>query len=129
MGLTDEGEAQRVVEILRRFWPGDDGLARLAVLHCVTAYPVPMEQANLLSIKTLGDMYPGTVGYSDHTVGPEAGIAAVAVGARILEKHFTLDKHFSDFRDHAMSADPAEMKSIVQGIRRLRRSWVGRENT
>ncbi len=91
----------------------------LALLHCVASYPVPNEQANLASIIYLKRMLPAAViGYSDHTIGTEAAIASVMSGARIVEKHFTLNKNYSDFRDHQLSADPKEMKLIVDGIRK-----------
>ena len=60
------------------------------------------------------------MGYSDHTIGTEACVIAVALGARVIEKHFTLDKNYSDFRDHHLSADPAEMKQLVQQLERVR---------
>ena len=59
------------------------------------------------------------IGYSDHTIGIETSLLAVSLGARIIEKHFTLDKKFSDFRDHALSSDPEEMKNLVKKIRLL----------
>lgn len=119
MGLTDEQEARGIVKELRRLWSGSEGLERLAILHCVTAYPTPPEQANLLSIQTLANLFSGTVGYSDHTLGLDACMAAVALGARVIEKHFTLDKAYSDFRDHALSSDPGEMTGLVRGIRHV----------
>ena len=90
----------------------------LAFLHCVSSYPVPDEQANLASITYLKKLFPDVVvGYSDHTIGITAGILSVAAGARIVEKHFTLDKNYSDFRDHQLSADPEEMSLMVNKIR------------
>jgi N-acetylneuraminate synthase/N,N'-diacetyllegionaminate synthase len=90
----------------------------VAVLHCITAYPATSRQANLGAISALKDEFGGTIGYSDHTLGHEAALLSVAQGARIVEKHFTLDKNYSDFRDHAMSADPGEMKDLVDAVRR-----------
>src|SRR5207244_6909442 len=89
---------------------------QLAILHCVSSYPVPPDQANLAAIPFLASQLGCTVGYSDHTTGVEACLIAVALGAQIIEKHFTLDKHYSDFRDHQLSADPPEMKRLVDGI-------------
>lgn len=90
----------------------------LAFLHCVAAYPVPPSEADLRAIPLLAREFPDvTIGYSDHTIGPDACVAATALGARILEKHFTLDKNLSDFRDHQLSADPAEMRAIVERVR------------
>jgi len=90
------------------------------VLHCVSSYPVPPDQANLAAIPFLVDRLGCYVGYSDHTIGTEACVIAVALGARVIEKHFTLDKNYSDFRDHHLSADPAEMKQLVQQLERVR---------
>ena len=87
-------------------------------MHCVSSYPVSPENANLNNINYLIKNYPKyTIGYSDHTVGIEAACCAVAKGAQIIEKHFTLSKKFSKFRDHKLSADPGEMKKMVERIR------------
>ncbi|MGH2824836.1 MAG: N-acetylneuraminate synthase family protein [Thermoleophilaceae bacterium] len=90
--------------------------AEVAVLHAVTAYPAPAEAVNLAAIPTLARELRCTVGYSDHTLGNEACVAAVAVGARIVEKHFTLDHDHSDFRDHKLSADPGELRRLVERV-------------
>ena len=92
---------------------------RVALLHCVTSYPVEDQFANLKSIEYLIKNSKLTIGYSDHTMGNEACIAAVAMGAKIIEKHFTLNKKFSSFRDHALSADYTELKNLVSGIRKV----------
>lgn len=89
----------------------------VAFLHCVSSYPAPPEQANLAGMTLLAEKLRCTVGYSDHTIGIEASLAAVALGARVIEKHFTLDKNFSEFRDHQLSADPDEMTRLVGHIR------------
>jgi N,N'-diacetyllegionaminate synthase len=89
----------------------------VAFLHCVSAYPAPPEQVNLAVIPLLRDRLRCTIGYSDHAMGADASLASVALGARIIEKHFTLDKRFSDFRDHQLSADPDEMSYIVKHVR------------
>lgn len=89
----------------------------LALLHCVSAYPTPLEEVNLRAMATLGETYGLTVGYSDHTLGVEVATAALALGARIIEKHFTLDKTRTTFRDHALSADPAELKRLATIVR------------
>lgn len=91
-------------------------LTDVALLHCVSAYPVPPEQANLRGIQTLAAEFGLPVGYSDHTVGLDACVMAVALGATIVEKHFTLDHHFSDFRDHQLSAEPDEMRELQRRI-------------
>ena len=117
-GISDGQQVKHIVDFVQRQWD-KAGIAygQLGLLHCVSSYPVAPEQANLRSIPYLVKNFPGvTVGYSDHTRGITAALAAVALGARIVEKHFTLDKHYSDFRDHQLSADPAEMKELVQRI-------------
>ena len=92
---------------------------KICLLHCVSDYPVDDKYANLNSIPFLKKNYKLNIGYSDHTIGPEACIAAVSLGAKIIEKHFTLDKNFSNFRDHLLSADFVEMKYIVKSIRKI----------
>jgi N,N'-diacetyllegionaminate synthase len=92
---------------------------RLAFLHCVCAYPAPPAEVNLRAIPMLTSELGCLIGWSDHTLGPDASLAAAALGARIIEKHFTLDKNYSAFRDHQLSADPAEMRLIVDGVRRI----------
>lgn len=122
LGLTDEAAARAVLATLDRLWPAAGGASeRVGVLHCVTAYPVPPEQANVSTVRTLAGWTALTVGYSDHTLGAAACRAAVALGARVIEKHFTLDKAFSDFRDHAISADPADLADLVRGVRETER--------
>lgn len=89
----------------------------IALLHCVSAYPTPPEQANLRAIAMLARETGKVIGYSDHTLGIDAAALSVALGARIIEKHFTLSKTQSDFRDHTLSADPAEMAELVRRVR------------
>jgi len=92
-------------------------LSRLAFLHCVSAYPVPDNEINLLSIKFLKEKFPITVGFSDHSLGLYASVAAIVLGAKIVEKHFTIDNNFSRFRDHKISLNPHDMKKLVNSIR------------
>jgi N,N'-diacetyllegionaminate synthase len=91
-----------------------------ALLHCVSSYPAPAAEVNLLSIPHMRETFGVSVGFSDHTSGPEASTFAIAVGAEIIEKHFTLDKNQSSFRDHQLSADPAEFRRLVQAIAAMR---------
>jgi len=92
---------------------------RLSLLHCVSIYPLPDNLANLRSIETMRQLWPDiTIGYSDHTKGIEAAVAAVAMGARIVEKHFTLDKRQTP-GDHALSVEPAELAELMRWVRRL----------
>jgi N,N'-diacetyllegionaminate synthase len=92
----------------------------VAFLHCVSSYPVPPQQANLAAIALLKKQFPGTtIGYSDHCLGIEHAVLAVAAGAEIIEKHFTVDNDYSDFRDHRLSADPQAFRNMVNRIREL----------
>jgi sialic acid synthase SpsE len=91
----------------------------MSVLHCVSCYPTEDAQASLGTISYLKHQIDVPIGYSDHTVGADAAVFAVALGACLVEKHFTLDKHYSDFRDHALSADPTELSTIVARIRKF----------
>ena len=90
---------------------------KLGIMHCVSAYPAEASELNLNCIKTLKKKFNATIGYSDHSLGIDACLSAVSLGARIIEKHFTLDKNFSDFRDHKLSSDPSELKILVKKIR------------
>ncbi len=92
---------------------------RVSLLHCVTSYPVNDKFANLKSIEYLIKNSKLTIGYSDHTMGNEACIAAAAMGAKIIEKHITLNKKFSSFRDHALSADYTDFKNLIISIRKV----------
>lgn len=113
-GLSEIGYAKSLIE---RIWAANHIDPGLALLHCVSCYPVPQCQINLSVIHTLSKKYRCTVGFSDHTLGIKAAELSVAAGARIIEKHFTLDKNYSDFRDHQLSADPEELKRLVTRVR------------
>lgn len=92
--------------------------AALTVLQCTTEYPAPMESVNLRAMVTMRDAFGVAVGYSDHTAGIEAAIAAVALGATVIEKHFTLDRALPG-PDHAASLEPAELTAMVAAIRNI----------
>ena len=93
---------------------------KLVIMHCVSSYPVIDKEANLLAINALKKNFKDCViGYSDHTLGNTSCLAAVALGAKVIEKHFTLNKNFSNFRDHKLSANPEEMRELVINVRRL----------
>lgn len=90
------------------------------ILHCVTQYPCRDEEANLLAIKTLQREFPDyEIGYSDHTIGNQACCAAVALGAVVIEKHFTFNKNCKEGTDHILSLEPEELKDTISSIRRL----------
>jgi len=116
-GLADLRVVRRAVDVIEKAGRSAPGTHPLAILHCVSSYPTPLGEANLRAIGTLAASFDYTVGYSDHTLGVDVPVAAVACGARIIEKHFTLDKNYSDFRDHALSADPDELAEMVARIR------------
>ena len=118
-GLCDEPELAQSVAFLKQAWSvGEtaDVSDRLALLHCVSAYPTPDDQAGLRAILRLAE-HGVTPGYSDHTLGIDAAVLSVALGARIVEKHFTLDKTREGFRDHRLSADPTDFAALVRRIR------------
>jgi len=113
-GMANQKEIDAAVEILRV--AGVD----LVLLHCVSAYPVPSHQSlNLETIRVLETRYHCPVGFSDHTLGIEAPMYAVAAGAMAIEKHFTLSRK-SEGPDHSFSTEPAEMKAMIEGIKKVR---------
>ena len=92
----------------------------LSLLHCISSYPAEDKSLNLMSIRYLADKYKEiNIGYSDHSVGYDACVTAVALGASIIEKHFTLSNKFSNFRDHKLSLNPLDMKIMVKKIRKV----------
>ncbi len=115
-GMTELCQIQKVKDFIERIRRECEIEQELAVLHCVASYPTEPKDANLVFIRELQDIGV-TVGYSDHTLGIEAAILSVAVGARIVEKHFAISKDYSSFQDHRLSADPKEFKEMVQRIR------------
>lgn len=116
-GVSNVSQIDATVRFIRGQWAAGQVSGELALLHCVSSYPTPPEQANLRAIPFLAERFSCTVGYSDHTLGIDAAVLAVALGARIIEKHFTLDRQHSDFRDHQLSSDPLEMAELVRRIR------------
>lgn len=118
-GLADETLIRFVDGLVQKCRAGRVDL-NYAFLHCVSAYPTLPTDANIAAVRTLSALFPHTTpGYSDHTKGIAAAPLAVAAGARIIEKHFTLDRNFSDFRDHQLSADPGMMADIVAAVRQV----------
>lgn len=103
-----------------------EGIAKdkITVLHCNTEYPTPMEDVNLLAMNQMAKELGVKVGYSDHTLGIEVPIAAVALGACVIEKHFTLDRNLPG-PDHAASLNPTELKAMVQAIRNIEKAMSG----
>lgn len=119
-GLADIGVVRQAHDRILAAWKRQGVAPGIALLHCVTSYPVPPEQAALGAIRTLQTEFPGAaVGYSDHTLGVEAAVCAVAAGASIIEKHFTIDNNYSDFRDHKIAAAPGDFRRMVERIREV----------
>ncbi|MFA4825900.1 MAG: N-acetylneuraminate synthase family protein [Methanoregula sp.] len=116
-GASDPELIGNAVSALENGWEKYNKRSDLAILHCVSCYPAPEKQVNLQILAYLANKYRYSIGYSDHTTGIEASVLAVACGARIIEKHFTLDNEFSSFRDHQLSADPKDMSELVRRIR------------
>jgi len=101
-------------------WWRKQFVTSLAFLHCVAAYPASSSDLNLRTIATLSNLMPATpIGYSDHSIGNTAALAAVSLGAFMIEKHFTLDHNHSDFRDHKLSATPEELAELIVAVRVL----------
>ncbi len=121
-GLADLNLIKKVKKIVHNEWKQikKKQNRNLILMHCVTSYPVKDKEANLKVIQSLKKNFPDCViGYSDHTIGSTASLAAVSLGAMYIEKHFTIDKNYSNFRDHKLSSDPKEMRELVLNIRRL----------
>ena len=97
------------------------GCERLALLHCVTSYPAPPEDVNLKAMEALARLFPGPVGYSDHTEDDMAVLAAVARGARVVEKHITILRDVPNAQDWKVSAGPENFGALVSSIRRIER--------
>lgn len=114
-GMSTLSDIEKALEILLSFGTNRDNIT---VLHCNTEYPTPMTDVNLKAILTLKDAFKISVGYSDHTLGIEVPIAAVAMGAKIIEKHFTLSKNMVG-PDHKASLEPQELNQMVKAIRNI----------
>jgi len=112
-GMADLGEVEDALDILI-----NSGTKRedITVLHCNTEYPTPYEDVNLRAMLTIKEAFKVEVGYSDHTLGIEVPIAAVAMGATVIEKHFTLDRNLPG-PDHKVSLEPKELKAMAEAIR------------
>ncbi|MGN0506568.1 MAG: N-acetylneuraminate synthase [Lachnospiraceae bacterium] len=112
-GMCDMNEIQDAIEVLEK-----NGTTEITLLHCNTQYPTPYEHVNLSAMNSIRDALHKEVGYSDHTQGIEVPIAAVAMGATVIEKHFTLDKNMEG-PDHKASLNPIELQQMVKAIRNI----------
>ncbi len=115
-GMSTLGDVEKAYNTLM-----ESGAKEVALLHCTTNYPCPYNEVNLQAMQTLKVAFKCQVGYSDHTMGIEVPIAAVAMGAEIIEKHFTLDKNMEG-PDHKASLDPQELKKMVLSIRNIEKA-------
>ncbi len=114
-GMADLGEVEDALDVLLKAGTPKD---KVTVLHATTEYPCPIDEVNLRSMLTIRSAFDIKVGYSDHTQGIEVPIAAVAMGACVIEKHFTLDRTMAG-PDHKASLEPEELKAMVVGIRKV----------
>ncbi len=115
-GMSTIEEIELAVKVLNKYGSGE-----ISLLHCNTEYPTPFEDVNLRAMLTMKQRFNLRVGYSDHTLGIEVPIAAVALGAEIIEKHFTLDKNMPG-PDHKASLSPDELKDMVTAIRNIEKA-------
>lgn len=120
-GMAEMQEVKDAVEVLLTY-----GLTKeeITILHCNTEYPTPMADVNLKAMNTIGEEIGVQIGYSDHTMGIEVPIAAVALGAKVIEKHITIDRDLSG-PDHRASLEPDELKKMVQAIRNIEKAISG----
>ena len=114
-GMATLGDIEAALDALEQ---AGTARAKLTVLHCTTEYPTPMHEVNLRAMQGIGAAFQVPIGYSDHTSGIEVATAAVALGATVIEKHFTLDRSLPG-PDHQASLEPAELKAMVSAIRNI----------
>lgn len=123
-GMSELEEVRAAIQVVKTVWDGnfplplENGLPPLSVLQCTTAYPCPDKFANLRAIQTMMDDLGLPIGFSDHTSGIVAGVASVAMGAIVVEKHFTLDRNLPG-PDHKASLEPLELKEFVESLHRV----------
>lgn len=121
---TGMANMQEILEAMNVFIQEGIEKDRITILHCNTEYPTPMKDVNLKAMNSIGEVLGVHVGYSDHTLGIEVPVAAVALGAKVIEKHFTLDKSMCG-PDHIASLEPSELKSMIQSIRNIELAMAG----
>ena len=120
-GMATMNEVKAALQVLTEEWLNKK---EITVLHCSTEYPAPVEEVNLKAMLTMRDELGIKVGYSDHTEGIEVPVAAVALGAVVIEKHFTLDRNLPG-PDHKASLEPEELKAMVDAIRKVEKAIAG----
>jgi len=114
-GMSTLIEVKQAIETLEEF---GSQRRNITILHCTSSYPAPIEEVNLRAMVAMGDFFGTRIGYSDHTLGTEVAIAAVSLGAGVIEKHLTLDRNLPG-PDHKASLEPAEFQEMVRGIRNI----------
>ena len=112
-GMSEPREIEAALRVLK-----ENGAGEITLLHCTTEYPAPIEEVNLRVIPAFREAFGCPVGYSDHTQGIEISLAAVALGATVIEKHFTLDRNMPG-PDHKASLEPDELCALVSGVRKV----------
>ena len=112
-GMAEMDEIQAAINVLKEYGTDD-----ITILHCTTEYPAPIKDVNLNVLQTMREAFGYPVGYSDHTQGIEVDLAAVALGASVIETHFTLDRNLPG-PDHKASLEPDELKAMINGIRKV----------
>ncbi len=115
-GLSNWMEIQRAVDVCR-----EEGNEKIILLQCTSLYPAPANLSNLMAIKTMRNAYKVITGYSDHTIGDSISMVSVAMGAAIIEKHFTLDRSLPG-PDHSFAMEPYELKTMVKKIREVEKA-------
>ncbi len=120
-GMSYLGEVEKAVFWINEIWDGLDKKPGLTLLHCVSNYPASEDDSNLSVMKTMEVAFGLPVGYSDHTLGIEIPIAAVAMGAKVIEKHFTLDRNMEG-PDHKASLEPDELRLMIKAIRKVEKA-------
>ena len=120
-GMANLSEVEKSINVLVSYGTKK---SEITVLHCNTEYPTPMKDVNLKAMLTIKENLGVSIGYSDHTLGIEVPIAAVALGAKVIEKHFTLDRNLKG-PDHKASLEPNELKEMVNSIRNIEKAISG----
>lgn len=122
-GMCELEEVRAALDVLR-----SNGTPKITLLHCNTEYPTPYEDVNLRAMAAMGERFGVDVGYSDHTPGIEVPIAAAALGAAVIEKHFTLDRNMEG-PDHKASLEPGELAAMVTAVRHIEKALGDGEKT
>jgi len=116
-GMSNLKEIDNAINIIKK----TNNKIEISILHCTSLYPAPMQSLNLLALETIKNKFHLTIGYSDHSIGDSAALTAIGLGARIIEKHFTLDKNFSG-PDHKASLTSEELISFINNIRNIEKA-------